>query len=122
VQLNVNNPHFLIMQGRIAKVLNMKPPEILSMLEKAAGTRTYQTKKDAALRTIAKKEQKCSEINAVLVQEITPRLERLREQSAVFLRWSAAAQKMQRVERVLLAMRYWNKSQLRDERPVRSAY
>lgn len=28
VQLNVNNPHFLIMQGRITKVLNMKPPEI----------------------------------------------------------------------------------------------
>ena len=25
VQLNVNNPHFLIMQGRIAKVINMKP-------------------------------------------------------------------------------------------------
>lgn len=39
VQLNVNNPHFLIMQGRITKVLNMKPPEILSMLEEAAGTR-----------------------------------------------------------------------------------
>jgi structural maintenance of chromosome 2 len=29
VQLNVNNPHILIMQGRITKVLNMKPPEIL---------------------------------------------------------------------------------------------
>jgi len=29
VQLNVNNPHFLIMQGRITKVLNMKPPEVV---------------------------------------------------------------------------------------------
>ncbi|KAG8235123.1 hypothetical protein J437_LFUL014386, partial [Ladona fulva] len=28
VQLNVNNPHFLIMQGRITKVLNMKPQEV----------------------------------------------------------------------------------------------
>ena len=28
VQLNVNNPHFLIMQGRVTKVLNMKPPEV----------------------------------------------------------------------------------------------
>lgn len=28
VHLNVNNPHFLIMQGRITKVLNMKPPEV----------------------------------------------------------------------------------------------
>ncbi len=25
VQLNVNNPHFLVMQGRIAQVINMKP-------------------------------------------------------------------------------------------------
>ena len=25
VKLNVNNPHFLIMQGRITKVINMKP-------------------------------------------------------------------------------------------------
>lgn len=28
VQLNVNNPHFLIMQGKITKVLNMKAPEV----------------------------------------------------------------------------------------------
>lgn len=28
IQLNVNNPHFLIMQGRITKVLNMKPAEV----------------------------------------------------------------------------------------------
>ncbi len=41
VGLNVNNPHFLIMQGRITKVVNMKPPEILGLLEEAAGTRMY---------------------------------------------------------------------------------
>merc|ERR1712159_11853 len=50
VQLNVNNPHFLIMQGRITKVLNMKPPEILDMLEEAAGTRMYENKKEGALK------------------------------------------------------------------------
>lgn len=32
VQLNVNNPHFLIMQGRITKVLNMKPPEVGTLI------------------------------------------------------------------------------------------
>ena len=51
VQLNVNNPHFLIMQGRITKVLNMKPPEILSMIEEAAGTRMFETKKQVQLST-----------------------------------------------------------------------
>lgn len=63
VQLNVNNPHFLIMQGRITKVLNMKPPEILSMLEEAAGTRMYETKKENALKTLDKKQSKVEEIN-----------------------------------------------------------
>jgi structural maintenance of chromosome 2 len=43
VGLNVNNPHFLIMQGRITKVLNAKPPEILGMLEETAGTRMYES-------------------------------------------------------------------------------
>lgn len=55
VGLNVNNPHFLIMQGRITKVLNMKPPEILSMIEEAAGTRMYEYKKIAAQKTIEKR-------------------------------------------------------------------
>jgi structural maintenance of chromosome 2 len=49
VQLNVNNPNFLIMQGRITKVLNMKPQEILSMIEEAAGTSMYEVKKNEAL-------------------------------------------------------------------------
>ena len=65
VQLNVNNPHFLIMQGRITKVLNMKPPEILGMIEEAAGTRMFETKKQNALKTIEKKESKLKEIDNV---------------------------------------------------------
>jgi len=55
VQLNVNNPHFLIMQGRITKVINMKPQETLSMIEEAAGTRMYENKKAGALKTLEKK-------------------------------------------------------------------
>jgi structural maintenance of chromosome 2 len=65
VQLNIQNPHFLIMQGHITKVLNMKPPEILAMLEEAAGTRMFEAKKANALKTIAKKQTKVDEINTV---------------------------------------------------------
>ena len=65
VQLNVNNPHFLIMQGRITKVINMKPPEILSMLEETAGTRMYEKKKEAALKTLSNKQVKVDEIDKV---------------------------------------------------------
>jgi hypothetical protein len=82
VQLNVNNPHFLIMQGRITKVLNMRPIEILGMIEEAAGTRMFETRKRKAVETIEKKENKLIEINRVLEDDITPRLDKLSAQRA----------------------------------------
>lgn len=65
VQLNVNNPHFLIMQGRITKVLNMKPIEILALLEEAAGTTMYNQKRDASLKKIERKKKQLEEIDDV---------------------------------------------------------
>lgn len=43
----------------------MKPPEILGLLEEAAGTKMYETKKQAAMRTLDKKQVKVEEINKV---------------------------------------------------------
>lgn len=43
----------------------MKPPEVLGMLEEAAGTRMYETKKEAALKTLDKKQVKVDEIDRV---------------------------------------------------------
>lgn len=55
VQLNINNPNFLIMQGKITKILNMKPSEILSLIEEAAGTKMFEDRKEKAERTMQKK-------------------------------------------------------------------
>jgi structural maintenance of chromosome 2 len=63
--MNVNNPHFLIMQGRVTKVLNMKPREILLMIEEAAGVRVYENKRRTALNTIEKKSTKIENMNKV---------------------------------------------------------
>ncbi|CAH0481400.1 unnamed protein product [Peronospora belbahrii] len=106
VQLNVNNPHFLIMQGRITKVLNMKPPEILGMIEEAAGTRMYENKKLAALKTMTKKEKKVDEINSILANEITPTLEKLRAEKTHYLKWAANNTEMERIQRFCVAYDY----------------
>jgi structural maintenance of chromosome 2 len=103
VQLNVNNPHFLIMQGRITKVLNMKPNEILGMVEEAAGTRMYETKRVAAIKTIDKKQAKVDELNSVLSEEITPTLERLRGEKQSYLKWSKNNADIERIERFVIA-------------------
>ncbi|XP_035420403.1 structural maintenance of chromosomes protein 2 [Cygnus atratus] len=117
VGLNVNNPHFLIMQGRITKVLNMKPPEILSMVEEAAGTRMYECKKISVQKTIAKKEAKLREIQTVLDEEITPTLEKLKQERLCYLEYQKVMQEMEHLRRICLAHQFV----LAEETKVRSA-
>lgn len=75
VQLNVNNPHFLIMQGRVMEVVNMKPIEILSLVEEASGTSQYNRKKEEALKILAKKDLKLQEIDTLMQDDVGPQLE-----------------------------------------------
>eukprot|EP01080_Neovahlkampfia_damariscottae_P003009 gene3009-5019_t len=107
VQLNVNNPHFLIMQGRITKVLNMKPPEILGMIEEAAGTRMFETKKQNALKTIEKKESKLKEIDNILNEDITPTLEKLEKQRESYLKWSQNEDECETLRRFCIAYQFY---------------
>lgn len=108
VGLNVNNPHFLIMQGRITKVINMKPPELLSMIEEAAGTKMYENKKEAALKTIEKKERKVDEINSLLEEKINPSLQRLERERKHYLEWNQNNNDLQYLKRFGIAYTYYN--------------
>ena len=114
VQLNVNNPHFLIMQGRITKVLNMKPPEILSMIEEAAGTRMFETKKQAAVKTIEKKQLKVDEITKCINEEITPTLENLRTERQDYHAWQANNTEYERLERFCVAHEFQDAQERAD--------
>ncbi|GBG33111.1 Structural maintenance of chromosomes protein 2-2 [Hondaea fermentalgiana] len=107
VQLNVNNPHFLIMQGRITKVLNMKPPEILGMIEEAVGTRMYESKKADAQRKMEQKQTKVDEIETLLAEEITPKLDKLRNEKQSYLKWASQNTEIERLQRFCVAHRYY---------------
>lgn len=106
VGLNVNNPHFLIMQGRITKVMNMKPPEILSMIEEAAGTRMYEYKKQNAQRTIEKKEAKLREIKTILEEEITPTIQKLKEERSSYLEYQKLLREIEHLSRLYIAYQF----------------
>ncbi|CDW52645.1 SMC N domain containing protein [Trichuris trichiura] len=67
--LNVNNPHFIVMQGRITRVLNMKAAEILSMIEEATGSKMYDENRARAVTFINKKRQHYLENENVLALE-----------------------------------------------------
>ncbi|XP_068618958.1 structural maintenance of chromosomes protein 2 [Battus philenor] len=106
VQLNVNNPHFLIMQGRITKVLNMKPPEILSMVEEAAGTRMYEAKKQAAQKTIEKKDAKLRELNDIIREDIAPKLQKLQDERSQFQEYQKVVRELENLTRLYVAWKY----------------
>ena len=115
VQLNINNPNFLIMQGRITKVLNMKPVEILAMIEEAAGTRMFEDRRDKAFKTMAKKEMKVQEITELLKDEIEPKLEKLRTEKRVFLDFQQTQSDLERLTRLVVAHDYVrNKEKLKQ--------
>lgn len=106
VQLNINNPNFLIMQGRITKVLNMKAVEILAMIEEAAGTRMFEDRRDKAFKTMGKKEMKVQEITALLKEEIEPKLDKLRTEKRAFLDFQQTQNDLERLTRVVVAHDY----------------
>ncbi|KAJ2064769.1 Structural maintenance of chromosomes protein 2 [Coemansia sp. S146] len=106
VQLSINNPHFLIMQGKITQVLNMQPPEILAMIEEAAGTRMFEERKDKAQKTMSKKDKKVEEIASILAEEITPKLDKLRHEKQAYLEYQKVEIELDRLRRLVVAYDY----------------
>ncbi|XP_037947377.1 structural maintenance of chromosomes protein 2-like [Teleopsis dalmanni] len=106
VQLNVNNPNFLIMQGRITKVLNMKPKEILSMIEEAAGTSLYDSKREATTKLIEKKDVRVRETNQLLTEEVEPKLEKLRKERTDYIDFQNICREIDSLTRIHISYRY----------------
>ncbi|KAL1139868.1 hypothetical protein AAG570_006845 [Ranatra chinensis] len=106
IHLNVNNPHFLIMQGRITKVLNMKPPEILSMIEEAAGTSMYENKKQGAQKTIEKKDSRLKAMDGMVTEQINPTLQRLKDERSEYMEYQKVQRELDQLTRISVAWQY----------------
>merc|ERR1712025_828329 len=90
----------------ITKVLNMKPPEILAMIEEAAGTRMYEAKKQQAEKTIEKKDAKLKEINDILAEEINPTLTKLKEERSAYLEFQKIQRELEHLTKLYLAWKF----------------
>ena len=96
----------------------MRPQEILGMVEEAAGTRMFEERKDKAKKTMGKKEKRVQEITSLLVEEITPKLDTLREEKRAFLQWQKSCSELERIGRVLRAWE-WTEAKERAEKKAR---
>ncbi|CBZ50196.1 smc2 protein, related [Neospora caninum Liverpool] len=111
-QMNINSPHFMIQQGKITKVINMKPKEVLGLIEEVSGTRMYELKRGNAVKLMQKKEQKLQEISVVLREEIEPTIERLRKEKQEYFNFVSLKEEMQRFQRFDVAYRFYCAKQL----------
>ena len=84
----------------------MKPPEILAMIEEAAGTRMYEAKKQQAEKTIEKKDAKLEEINNILAEEINPTLTKLKEERSAYLEFQKIQRELEHLTKFYLAYKF----------------
>ena len=109
--LNVNNANFLIMQGRITQVINMKPSEILSLVEETAGTNAYEEIKKKTLKLLEKKDGKLVEIDSILNNEVLPIMQQLEKENEDYLKWKSLCIEIENLEKKIKAASYY---ELRD--------
>jgi structural maintenance of chromosome 2 len=84
----------------------MRPPEILSLVEEAAGTRMFEERKDKALKSIQKKEKRVQEIESLLHEEIIPKLDALRAEKKQWMEYIKTCSQLEKIGRVLRAYEY----------------
>ncbi|KAF6005699.1 hypothetical protein HII13_005533 [Brettanomyces bruxellensis] len=106
VQLNINHPNFLIMQGKITKMLNMKPKEILGLIEEAAGTKVYEWQREKAEKTMKKKNLKLETTENLLKEEVEPKLRHLHEQKRIVLEYQDIQTELETLMKAVAAHDY----------------
>ncbi|OBA25141.1 hypothetical protein HANVADRAFT_4053, partial [Hanseniaspora valbyensis NRRL Y-1626] len=94
------------MQGKITKVLNMKPKEILALIEEAAGTRMFEDRRQKAEKTMLKKDTKLIEIKDILTEEVEPKLRRFQQDKEIYLQFQDIQTELEKLQQIIAAHDY----------------
>ena len=63
----------------------------------------YESKKEAALKTLDKKQTKVDEIDKLLEEEILPTIEMLRKERGDYMKWASGNYALERLRRFCVA-------------------
>lgn len=75
---------FIIMQGHITKVINMKGSDLKGMIEEVAGTKNYNVKHEQSLKQIEEKEALLSMAKTGLEEKIAPFLHEMKKEREIY--------------------------------------
>eukprot|EP00921_Rhytidocystis_pertsovi_P010332 GHVQ01016645.1.p1 GENE.GHVQ01016645.1~~GHVQ01016645.1.p1 ORF type:complete len:688 (+),score=102.55 GHVQ01016645.1:128-2191(+) len=122
LRLNVNNPQFLIMQGRVTKVTKMQPTEILGLLEEAAETRLCGLENSEALKTVEKKDNQINRIK-VMQSDLQRIADKRRQEKEDYINFAHIENEIEKLEKLHAAGTYmeYRKRLQEEEQRLRSS-
>lgn len=82
-----SNPYYIVPQGRVTALTNMKDSERLKLLKEISGSNVYETRRADSLKLLAETDSKCSNIDNV-VATINERLDELEGEKEELEAWS----------------------------------
>ncbi|KAK7196406.1 structural maintenance of chromosome (SMC) [Novymonas esmeraldas] len=106
IHLNVDNPHFMILQGTVHKLIGMRSSDILSLVEEAVGTKAFDHRRRTAESLIRNKERKMEEIDTNIESQIRPLLETMRADQEEYHNYQQRRDKMAEHQRFRVALEY----------------
>lgn len=83
-----SNPYYIVEQGKVRKLIQMKDSERLELLKEIAGTRTYDTRRQESLKIMQETDARSEQINEVIgtIEERLAELGEEKEELAQFQR------------------------------------
>ncbi|KAF1849106.1 RecF/RecN/SMC protein [Cucurbitaria berberidis CBS 394.84] len=82
-----SNPYYIVPQGRVTALTNMKDSERLRLLKEISGSNVYETRRADSVKLLAATDSKCSNIDDV-VASINERLDELEGEKEELEAWS----------------------------------
>lgn len=82
-----SNPYYIVPQGRVTALTNMKDSERLKLLKEISGSNVYETRRADSLKLLADTDSKCNNIDSV-VASMNERLDELEGEKEELEAWS----------------------------------
>ncbi|CBH16163.1 structural maintenance of chromosome 2, putative [Trypanosoma brucei gambiense DAL972] len=119
ISLNVDNPHFMVLQGTVHKLIGMRSEDILSLIEEAVGTKAFDHRRRTAESLIRSKEKKMEEIDANLETQIGPMLRAMKADQEEYERYVQLSEGIEEMRKFRIAFEYEEHRKRRGELSTR---
>eukprot|EP00834_Sanchytrium_tribonematis_P005468 NODE_332_length_9388_cov_1.370008.p1 type:complete len:1109 gc:universal NODE_332_length_9388_cov_1.370008:8923-5597(-) len=107
IGLNPATPNnFIIFQGKITKIIMMKPHELSLLLKEAAGTLHYEQRKESAEKVLSKKDQKVQEIQDTLENDLLPKIQQYQKQRNDYMELKRVSVELEEKTKYVMNLEY----------------